>query len=197
MKKTLLEGPQELAVSLSAAKTNLRIDGDHLDDVIALWIEGIVSELEHDIGQRLMRQTWRVTLDAFPAARMWGSADVCTTVIALPHPVLKVKTVTYVDDDGEQQVLPEAAYEISTSELSTVLVPATRTVWPSAAVRRDGVKVEVECGFGDTPEDVPACMRLYILARLIEQFDPSSKPAKDSVQSVYLARLLDGCRTYQ
>lgn len=197
MKKVLLVAPSDLAVSLPAAKSNLRIDGDHLDDVVTLWIEGIVSALEHEVGQCLMRQTWRVLLDTFPPAGVQTSADVCTTSIKLPHPVIKVKSVSYLDAAGERQTMPDDAYEVSASELSSALVLSPGASWPAVTPRLDAVRIEVECGYGVLPEKTPACMRLYILAKLVEQFDPSSKPDKNSVQSVYLERLLDNCRTYQ
>ncbi|MYM37257.1 hypothetical protein GTP38_23300 [Duganella sp. FT94W] len=197
MKKILLSGPTALAVSLAAAKANLRVDGDYLDEVITAWLEGIISVLEHEIGQCLMRQTWRLVLPAFPLSSLSNSADVCTCAIVLPHPVLKVNSLTYVDVAGDEQTMPDVAYELSAGEIETALLPASGTSWPTTAVRPDAVIVEVECGYGDEPGKVPACIRLYILAKLVEQFDPTSKPDKNSVQSAYLERMLDRCRTYR
>lgn len=197
MKKILLSGPQQLAVSLAAARTNLRIDGEYLDDAITTWVAGIIDVLEHEIGQCLMRQTWRLVLSAFPPSGLAACADVCTTAIKLPHPVLKVNSISYLNGVGERQTIPEDGYELSVGELGTELVPANGASWPATMARQDAVKIELDCGYGDSPDKTPACIRLYILAKLVEQFDPTSKPDKDSVQSVYLERLLDRCRTYQ
>lgn len=87
--------PTQLAVDLDLVKKNMVIDGDHMDDVVTGWVQGIIAALEQEIGQCLMAQTWRVTLDAFAPE------------IALPHPVIGIVSVKYVDPDGVEQVGPD------------------------------------------------------------------------------------------
>lgn len=195
--KTLIFKSTALAVSLAMAKKNLRIDGDYLDDVVEGWIEGLTEIVEREIGQCLVRQTWRVTLDRFPAGGIASCADVCTSDIDLPHPVLAVKSVTYVDAAGETQSLPDSAYELCPTELSTKLAPTSGAGWPVTGAVRRAVKIDVECGYGDDHTNVPCLVRLYMLAKLVEQFDPTSRPDKGAPQSVFLERMLDGIRTYQ
>jgi hypothetical protein len=39
-------------------------------------------------------------------------------------------------------------------------------------------------------------VRLYVLAKLVEQIDPITRAERETVQSAYVDRLLDLCRTY-
>lgn len=184
MTKICIVSPAELPVSIEQARANMRIDGDYMDSFLQAWLEGITAAAEHEIGQCFMRQTWEVRLDAFPAA------------IDLPHPVLSVTSVTYLDVDGVEQALAPAAYKLVPECYTSRLVPARHTTWPATSPEPHAVIVTVECGYGDTSEKVPANVQLYLLAKLVEQFDPVTRAERDTVQSLYIERLLDGCRTH-
>lgn len=177
--------PARLAVTLDQAKANLRVDGYDMDALITMWVEGIIAVLEHEIGQCLMRQTWQVTLDAFPLA------------IKLPHPVLDVTSVKYLDAAGIAQIVPPASYRLQSSAYATSLIPAKGMAWPSTCADVCNVVVDVVCGYGDVPAATPKNVQLYILAKLTEQFDPATRLERDTVQSNFVDRLLDACRTYQ
>jgi len=58
------------------------------------------------------------------------------------------------------------------------------------------ITIQAKCGFGSDAASVPDNIRLYILAKLVEQFDPVTRLERDTVQSVYTDRLLDACRAY-
>lgn len=176
--------PTELPVSIERARANMRIDGDYMDSFLRLWLEGVTTAAEDEIGQRLIRQTWEVREDAFP------------TVFYLPHPVLRVTSVAYLDVEGIEQVLQPAAYKLVPSRYQTRLAPARGASWPATSPEPHAVIVTVECGYGDTSEKVPANVQLYLLAKLVEQFDPVTRTERDTVQSLYIERLLDGCRTH-
>lgn len=185
MTQKLITPPTVLAVTLAQAKENLRVDSPDMDALITLWIEGIVSSLEHEIGQRLMSQTWRVTLDEFPDE------------INLPHPVISITSVTYLDEDDVEQTLAPAAYRLNAKAYATTITPINGTVWPATSLERGAVTIECVCGHGATAADTPKNAQLYILAKLVEQFDPATRTERDTVQSAFVERLLDACRTYQ
>lgn len=175
--------PENLPVSLPMAKANMRVDGDDMDALITSWIKGIVVALEHEIGQCLIEQTWRVMLDCFPVA------------LKLPHPVMSVTSVKYFDIDGTELTLDPAAYRLWRAQYQSHLMPALGGAWPTTLAGAD-VTVEVVCGYGVAPEDVPENVQLYILAKLVEQFDPATRLERDTVQSAFVDRLLDACRSY-
>lgn len=184
MTQRLITPPTVLAVTLDQAKLNMRIDGTDMDALITLWVEGITAALEHEIGQYLMPQTWQVTLDAFPSA------------IALPHPAISITSVKYQDADGVEQTLAPETYKLIRSAYQTALVPVSGAAWPVTLSDTGAVVVTVLCGHGATAADTPANVRLYILAKLVEQFDPATRMERDTVQSDFVGRLLDACRTY-
>ncbi|MGZ9713905.1 head-tail connector protein [Glaciimonas sp. GNP009] len=184
MAQRLITPPTELAVTLDQAKANLRVDGSDMDALITMWTQGIIASLEHEIGQCLMSQVWEVTLDAFPIA------------ISLPHPVIGVSSVNYVDTGGLAQTLSADDYKLVRSAYASSLVPASGTLWPGTFQDANVVTVTLICGCGATPDDTPANVRLYILAKLVEQFDPATRLERDTVQSDFVGRLLDACRTY-
>lgn len=176
--------PVQLPVDLALAKLNLRIDGDDMDLLVTSWVRGIVAKLEHEIGQCLVTQTWRVSVDGFHNG------------IALPHPALQVALVSYVDADGNAQRLAPAACRIHRTSYRSTLLPAAGASWPATLADLAAVTIEVVCGYGDQPEQVPDNLKLYILAKLVEEFDPVTRMERDTTQSAFVTGLLDACRTY-
>lgn len=185
MSQICISPPTILAVKMEQAKRNLRVDDDDLDDLIEIWLQGIISALEHEIGQCVMEQAWEVTLDGFSDA------------IRLPHPVMSVESVSYLDADGVAQELAPSTWRLSRSRYRTVMALAADSSWPATACSGDAVTIRVICGYGSTAESTPANIRLYILAKLVEQFDPITRAERDTVQSNFVSRLLDACRTYE
>jgi len=179
MPTRLITPPAALAVSLAEAKSNLRIDNDDQDALITAWIEGITANAEHITGLSFINQTWRVTLDKFPDA------------VILPPPVSSVVSVKYLDLAGVEQTLDPADYIVDSVSQPGYVVPAYGKAWPDTYEQINAVNVEVVSGFSDADSDVPSGIKLYILAKLTEQFDPAIRPEKDTVQASFLDRLLD------
>ena len=185
MTSELIRPPVELAVPLELARKNLKVDGTYLDDLITMWVEGITEDAQHELGRSLIHQGRRLTLDNF------------TTVLKLDRPPLvSVDSIQFYDVDGQLQTLDPADYLGDRVKLPGWVVPAPGRAWPATQGRIGAVIVEYTCGYGATAASVPKSVQLYILAKLTEQFDPATRLERDTVQSVYVTRLLDGCRTY-
>lgn len=172
-----------LPVSLAEAKLNLRIDGNEQDTMIEAWLHGITAHAEHVTGRSFINQTWRVTLDAFPDA------------IELPVPVSSV-TVKFLDEAGIEQTLDPADYLVDSASEPGYAVPNVGKAWPTTYDRINAVNVDVVAGYGATEASVPNGIKLYILAKLVEQYDPAIKAEKDTVQSSFIDRLLDPYKVY-
>jgi uncharacterized phiE125 gp8 family phage protein len=172
-----------MAVPLADAKGALRIEDDvtDLDAQVTTWTKGVIAMAEQKTGQCLMRQTWEVRLDAFPDCE-----------VELPHPVLEITSVKYLDLSGVEQTLAPEAYRLKREAYRTLIRPIINTVWPDTLDETDAVVVTVECGYGDETTDVPEAFTSYILAKLVEQFDPAVRPDGGTVQSDFVERLLDG-----
>jgi uncharacterized phiE125 gp8 family phage protein len=183
MTARLITPPAELAVSLLEAKQNLgfRIAATDDDARIRAWIEGITAHAEHYTGRAVINQTWRVTLDRFPDAIQ----------LAMP-PLVSVTSLKYLDAEGVEQTLDPQDYLIDAVSEPGYAVPAPGKTWPSTADQINAVKVEYVAGYGTDSTATPAAIRLYILAKLAEQFDPATRTiSKESVGASYLDRLLD------
>lgn len=192
--------PTVLAVSLDEAKQALRIDGNDMDALVTIWTKGVIADLEHETGQRMMEQTWEVRLPAFPGVQCWAlgrpAPDAKAAEISLPHPVMTVTSVTYIDQVGTERVLADTEYRLNRSRYASTLSPARGGAWPATAEDEKAVVVVLKCGYGNTPAATPENVQLYILAKLVEQFDPATRMERDTVQSAFVDRLLDACRSY-
>jgi uncharacterized phiE125 gp8 family phage protein len=187
MTEKLKTPPSQMAVTIEDARASLRTDGIDLDPQISIWVQGITATLEHEIGQKVMPQTWLWVGDAFPDA------------IRLSHPVRSVSAVRYRDATGAEQTLDPADYLLDVQRYQSWLVPAAGKAWPATFDQVNAVSVEVVCGMAaDAAElaTVAPNVRTFILARLIETFDPASRPEKDTVQSGFVCQLLDACKVY-
>ena len=179
------QAPAVLPVELREAAGNLGVDGTDSDSKIESWVRGVTATLEHRIGQSLMRQVWTGLLPQFSAE------------IALPHPVLEVLKVEYVDPAGVDQVLPPSAVRVKAGQYASFLKPARGATWPATLADEEAVRITVACGYGDTPADTPEDLRLYILAKLVEQFDPAAGGERETVQTSYLDSMLHHYRSFQ
>lgn len=180
----LITPPSALAVSLTTAKEHLKITTSDQDALVTAWVEGIASHAEHVIGRSIINQTWRVSLDAFPDE------------IELPANGSSV-IVKYYDTAGVEQTLSASEYVTDFVSSPGRLVPASGKSWPETYDRINSVNVDVVCGYGASEASVPKGLKLYIYAKLVEQYDPASVPDKGTVQASFIDSMLDRFKTYQ
>lgn len=176
--------PTELAVDIQAARDNLRVDGDHMDSLITTWVKGITRQLEHDVGQCFMEQTWQVRLPAFPDA---------AGPIKLPHPAMEIVSVAWSNSTDATVALLVGTLQPNVAAYSSTITPARGMVWPAGAA---DVVITVKCGYGSTPDKTPETAQLFILGKLVEQYDPITRVERDTVQSRFLDGLVDDLRCY-
>jgi uncharacterized phiE125 gp8 family phage protein len=177
--------PSALPVTIDAARANLRIDGDHMDAQITGWIRGIVAELEHLTGQCLMAQTWTVVLDAFP-----------TAPVSLPHPVISVSSVKYLDMTGTEQTLAQNTYRINRKAYSTTVAPIVGGAWPDTYAETGAVVLTCVCGYGADASATPDGAAAYILAKLELDHGPRAAYGDNEANARRLAGMLDGLMVY-
>jgi uncharacterized phiE125 gp8 family phage protein len=182
--------PLAPAVSLAAARQNLRVDGTELDSLIEAWLGGIVDHAEHLTGRSFVSQGWRLTLPAFPNDER---SPIHPQAIRLPSsPLIGITVFKYIDPTGAEQTLAAEAYAVE----GEYLIPAYGTSWPGSRLQAAAVTIEGTFGYGADNTTVPNGVRLYILAKLVEQFDPAVRPEKDTVQASFIDRLLDRYKVY-
>ena len=144
---------------LQVRRTHVTDDDQYLED---LCIPAVRSEAERATGRQLMTATWDLVLDRFP---------ICTTYIELPRPPLQlVSSVTYVDENGDDQTLSEYDYTVDapvgpTCQRGRILLNYAE-VWPITRCQPNAVTVRFVAGYGSTPTDVPPELRRIMLADL-------------------------------
>jgi len=178
--------PAVLAVTLAEAKDQLRIDQDDsaFDSQLAIWIAGIVREAEHATGRVFVNRAMRVTLDRFEPA------------IRLSAPTFSVESVKFIDVDGQERTLDPADYFVDKVTEPGYAMPEMGKTWPATRGRPNAVMVDYTAGYGPDATTTPAAAKLYVLARLAEQWDPATREFKETVRSNFTGRLLESLRNY-
>jgi uncharacterized phiE125 gp8 family phage protein len=188
MKPQLTVPPAVLAVTLEDAKKNLRIDGNYQDSMVELWLWGVITFAENFTERSIMEQTWTQKRDCFPS----------NGIIKLKRPpVMEVESIKYYDAANVLQTLDPADYQVdNASDRAGFIVPGVGLGWPVTFPRINAVEIRYRCGYGNTAVATPRDLKLYVLAKLNEQFDPLVRPDKETVQTTFIDGLLDPYLTY-
>jgi uncharacterized phiE125 gp8 family phage protein len=147
--------PATAAMSLADMLSHLRIDSSDDNDVIAGQIAAAVEYLEGAMHRSFITQTWRLSLECWPARR---EID-----LPLASPLQAVTSVTYLDTDGVTNTLAASAYVVDTdSEPGRVVLKRDET-WPGDELEEGpSIQVTYVAGYGDDPTDVPWMIRQAI-----------------------------------
>jgi hypothetical protein len=141
----LVTPPIAEPVTLAQAKLHLRVDFDDDDTLIAALITAAREYCEKQTRRAFFNQTWQRTLDFFPLyGHMGGSrtpSERATwpygtwywdkVTMMLPYPrTISVTSITYLDNDLDQQTLPTDSYNVDTTSMPARIAPAQGMFWP-------------------------------------------------------------------
>lgn len=186
----LIIGPSVEPVTLAEAKLQCRVDGSDED----AWFTGIAipaarRAAEHELGRRLIAQTWEAVFDAFP---LYG--------IALAPGVLSIESIKYIAPTSTEQTLDPAAYVLDAESTPGFALPAAGASWPDTADAANTVRVRFVAGYGTAAADVPAPVRQWVLMHIATAYKMRESIAHGlpvaELPNRYHDRLLDGERTY-
>lgn len=187
--ETLTEPPETEPVTAAEVRKSARVDDDRFDDEIARLIPAGRETAEQETGRRLISQTWRLELDAFPA----------DGAIPLPQsPVLSITAVEYWDGADWAAVDP-SIYRLVQVRCDTAEVrPAAGQSWPTPGDEVGAlVRVDYVAGYGDEAADVPPGVRQWIIAHVVHWIaNPAATTDREAPPTPFLARLLDRTRFY-
>lgn len=152
--KIITESTDE-PISLDEAAENLRVVDPSGNSPpvyqesarILKLIKAARQACEEELEMSLVEKTIEVTQQSF-----------YPRCIELPAgPVRGIESVTYVDTNGDDQVLAEDQYRLSTSGRTAILWPAYNVTWPSARCETDSVRVRYIAGYpaDSPPEAIP------------------------------------------
>ncbi len=176
MQTTLIAPPALEPVTLAEARAWLRVDVNDEDAAIASLIVAGRTLVEAATRRALVTQTWRVTLDAWPASGADGGWSLLATrpaalplEVAVPlAPVQSLAAIRVYDAAWQPQTLPSSSWRLlgAPERARIMFAPAP----PQPGVRVGGVEIDVVAGYGE-PTDTPAPLRHAILALVSFWFD--------------------------
>lgn len=174
MALTLVSAPEVEPISLEEARLHCNVDEDDTskDSLLALWITAARQKAEALTNRALITQTWKLTLDEFP----------CDGDIKITKPnVLSIVSVTYIDEDGEEQTLDPESYSLDKETPPGWLMPADGVEWHATDDVVNAVRITFTAGYGPEGSDVPAAIRAWMLMTIAylyvqaEAIDPNGK----------------------
>lgn len=166
IKLVLHSAPATEPVTLSEAKSHLRIDDTSEDTLITALISAARQVCENITRRAFVTQTYRLYINNFPFSRR----------IVLPRAKLQSVThIKYYDVNGNLQTLSDTNYYVDTySEPGEVYLKDEFT-WPIVQSGRiNAVEIEYVVGYGvaaNVPEAIKSAIKIYI-AHLFEHREP-------------------------
>lgn len=147
--------PQIEPVSVEEAKSQCLIDADitKFDTDLRDWIKAARELAEEYTKRSFIEQVWVYSSPAFPAdGCSWDDAG-----IPLPRgPVIRINSVTYLDNDGARQALTDAQYLQVLDDDPPRLFPAYNTFWPTGRAQQGAVQIEYVAGYAAAGSPVDA-----------------------------------------
>jgi uncharacterized phiE125 gp8 family phage protein len=139
MKRTLVTAPVYYPLVLNQVKGHLNIDYSNDDSYLQRLIPVATARVEQFIRRRLITQTWKVFLDAWPVGD-----------ILLPFGKLESVThIKYTDTAGDQTTWSTDEYNVDTDrELGRVTLEYGYS-WPTASLHpQNPIEIQFVCGYG-------------------------------------------------
>ncbi len=158
----LVTPPALEPITLTQAKSQLRVDYTDDDALIGGLIMAARQYAERYQTRRFLPQTWMRTLDFFP---IWTGGGTVNTVdrkswmyfseywnavrIDIPGGLQSVTSITYLDPTtGDRVTLPSTDYVVDTTSIPGRIVPAQGMTWPVQTLYAPGsVQITYVAGY--------------------------------------------------
>lgn len=159
-------GAPAAILPLDLVKQHLRDETTIHDALIQEYIDGAIEHIDGPrgwLGRALGEQTLEGMLD-----EGWPACD--RQSIRLPYPpAIEIESVVYVDEQGVEQTLPPADYQlIDNGEWSSYLAPAYGATWPAVRSQAGAVTILWKAGYPQA--DLPKSIRNALLALVGHRF---------------------------
>lgn len=168
-------------ITLSEAKTHLRVFHDDDDDYIERLVTHVVSIAESRMNRALLSSVWELVIDAFK------------NEIEIPKgKVTAISYVKYLDENGVYQTLSSSYYEKDLVSEPARIVLARGYSYPIAQKNINNVKIGFTAGW-ESVDDIPKgiIQILYFhLSVLYDQRSPivigtSANKVPDTIDGLY------------
>ena len=169
MTLTLLSPPAGEPVTLTEAKTHLRIDHGEEDALIAGVLVAATRAAEARAGLAFLSQQWRFALDAAPQT------------VALPiAPCASIDAVSVIDADGAAQAVDPPLYDAAPGAPGRV---RRKGIWPAPGPRLDGVRIDFTAGYADAAS-VPAALKQAVMTLAAHFYETRSATREERFYTV-------------
>ena len=152
MPSILLSGPAVEPITLAEAKRFIRVEHNDDDDIITALIAGSRIHVETQTRRALITQSWRLTRDVWPELG-------CVPV--LPVPLRTLDAARVYRSDGSTVAIDVAAFAVDKAAAPARLA-FTRGALTSPERTVAGIEIDVTCGYGNAPANVPEPLRQAI-----------------------------------
>jgi len=159
MPAVLLVPPAAEPCTLAEAKNFLRVEHDDDDAVIASLIASARGQVEALTRRALLTQTWRLTLDRWPARGR---------IAPRLAPLRSVCAARIFDAGGEATELDVDRFVVDAAT-NTIAAPPWSLPMPGRDVA--GIELDVIAGFGDDASDVPDVLRHALRTLVAHWYD--------------------------
>lgn len=180
---TLLTAPVSEPVTLSDVKDYLRIDGTADDSLISDMIAGARDMVEKYLKRALITQTWKLTLDTFPASR-GRRYDSYNGVMDVPQmeyydygdsinlaklPIQSISSIVTYDTANTSSTYAASNYTLDSASGRIFLNDGS--VWPTDLRERAAIEITYVAGYGDAASDVPPTIRQGIKSLVGQMYE--------------------------
>jgi uncharacterized phiE125 gp8 family phage protein len=163
-------------VTLEEMREHLRIDDEAEHNFLLDSISEAREEIEQATGLALISQTWKLTIDHWPAGKQdwWDGVrqghinqlygpDAYSSLRLPKYPLLSVSSVTVYDEESNAQSISVAdVFDIDLNQRPGRITLKSGQTWPVALRANNAIEIEYVAGYGTAASDVPGPLRRAI-----------------------------------
>jgi uncharacterized phiE125 gp8 family phage protein len=184
--------PAVEVVTLSEAKSHLRVPHNADDAYITRTIIAAREQCEHELNRAIGEQSMLLLLDEFPT-NVYGIDE----AIELPiTPVVGIDAVRYYDDAGVLTVVDPSNYAVDTGQAPAWLLAANDFAWPVTDDRANAVQIEYTAGWA--PVACPASIKQWMLMMIGSMYENREQTSSAAAAATlgFVARMIDRYRVH-
>lgn len=180
MSITDITAPPTEPVTLAAAKEFLRIDHDHEDALIADFITAARERIEA-----------MARLSLITRRRAYSTTKSCASRIIINHsPVKHIHKVSLIDGADNAADIPISELYINKRARPASVETRKRALFSDYAADPAAIVVELEAGYGTSPQDVPMQLRQAVLLLVAQHYEHRDEALKRPVPMLVDALLM-------
>lgn len=159
----VVTSPANPAITLSEAKTHLRIDGSDYDDLINPLLQTVTDYAEQITGRDMLNTSYKGFLNKFPLD--------CQSVEIRKSKLQSVSSIEYYKNNSLQTFDSVNYFFTESNDLSSISLYPLK-VWPCDIDNRSqSVVINFTAGYGASASDIPQGLKDAMLRHLTLLFE--------------------------